>query len=265
MIQSGKKLLNSLTPPLKWAGGKRWLLPVLRDIIGQVPGRLVEPFVGGCSVALGLCPQDALLNDFNPYLINFYRCLQAGLENIIPMANDSDFYLSYRSDFNCLPEPEGLDEQQALLFYYLNRTGFNGLCRFNESGEFNVPFGKYKTISYARDFLAYRQLLRTWTYTCGDFAEINLLSTDLVYADPPYDKAFTKYSQRDFTWADQERLAHWLDQHPGRIVVSNHATDRVLTLYKSLGFYIRTIEAPRRIASNGDRQPVLEMLATRGF
>jgi DNA adenine methylase len=258
--------MTILTSPLKWAGGKRWLLPVLTDIVGKVPGRLVEPFVGGLSVSLGFCPQDALLNDFNPYLINFYRCLQVGLENIIPMANDPDFFLSYRSDFNRLPEPVGIpDDQQALLFYYLNRTGFNGLCRFNESGEFNVPFGKYKTINYARDFLAYQDLLATWTFTCGDFGNIDLLPTDTVYADPPYDNAFTKYSQRDFIWADQERLAHWLDQHPGRIVVSNHATDRILNLYEGLGFYVKMIEAPRRIASNGDRQPVLEMLATRGF
>lgn len=255
-----------LTPPLKWAGGKRWLVPRLQDLLGNGSGRLVEPFVGGLSVALGLRPQQALLNDFNPSLINFYCCVQAGLENTIPMANDRDLFLDYRSDFNRLTKANGfIGDYQALLFYYLNRTGFNGLCRFNGDGEFNVPFGKYKTISYARDFLPYQDLLASWTFICGDFGEINLLPTDLVYADPPYDAAFTKYSQRDFTWKDQQRLACWLNAHSGRIVVSNHATDRILSLYEDLGFAVQVIAAPRRISFNGDRQPALEMLAIRGF
>jgi DNA adenine methylase len=278
-------------PPLKWAGGKRWLVPKLQalwseiDLVSQP--RLVEPFVGGLSVALGLHPQVALLNDANQHVINFYRCLQQGLTNSLPMLNDAELYLQYRSTFNqlatkildvpaatsdqtqALHAGQGLEETssqtQALLFYYLNRTGFNGLCRFNNKGEFNVPFGRYKTITYSPDFLEYQDLLGSWEFSCGDFAQISLQDDDFIYADPPYDRVFTKYSQHDFTWPDQERLAVWLAQHSGRVVVSNQATDRVLALYESLGFAVETIAAPRRIACNGNRKPALEMLAFKGF
>jgi DNA adenine methylase len=249
--------------------------------------RLVEPFVGGLSVALGLQPQVALLNDANQHVINFYRCLQQGLTNSLPMLNDAELYLQYRSTFNQLAtanireseetsdqtqalhagqeSEETSDQTQALLFYYLNRTGFNGLCRFNNKGEFNVPFGRYKTITYSPDFLEYQDLLGSWAFSCGDFAQIPLQDNDFIYADPPYDQVFTKYSQHDFTWVDQERLARWLAQHPGRVVVSNQATDRILALYESLGFVVETISAPRRIACNGNRKPALEMLAFKGF
>lgn len=266
-------------PPLKWAGGKRWLVPKLQELWSEIEGdrsitpRLVEPFVGGMAVALGLQPQVALLNDANQHVVNFYQCLQAGLTNSLLMTNDADQYLEYRSKFNQLTVDSGqlaakehaLSKTQALLFYYLNRTGFNGLCRFNNKGEFNVPFGKYKTITYSTDFLEYQALLGRWEFSCGDFQAILLRDDDFIYADPPYDRVFTKYSQQDFTWDDQERLAEWLSKHSGRVVVSNQATDRILALYKNLGFRVDTVEAPRRIACNGNRKPALEILAFKGF
>lgn len=275
-------------PPLKWVGGKRWLVPKLQELWSEIESeqaatpRLVEPFVGGMAVALGLQPKVALLNDANQHVVNFYQCLQEGLTNSLPMINDANQYLEYRSSFNQLTVESGqltvqnhplstincqlsTKKTQALLFYYLNRTGFNGLCRFNNKGEFNVPFGKYKTITYSEDFLEYQDLLRRWEFSCGDFQGIVLRDDDFVYADPPYDRVFTKYSQQDFTWDDQERLAEWLAQHSGRVVVSNQATDRILALYTKLGFRVETVEAPRRIACNGDRKPALEMLAYRGF
>jgi DNA adenine methylase len=285
-------------PPLKWAGGKRWLVPKLQELWSEIAAdtcrdrspipRLVEPFVGGMAVALGIQPKVALLNDANQHVVNFYQCLQKGLTNSLPMTNDVDQYLEYRSRFNQLTVENQLivdsgqltarehalstihcqlstKKTQALLFYYLNRTGFNGLCRFNNKGEFNVPFGKYKTITYSEDFLEYQDLLGRWEFSCGDFQGISLRDDDFIYADPPYDRVFTKYSQQDFTWDDQERLAKWLSRHSGRVVVSNQATDRILALYENLGFRVSTVEAPRRIACNGNRKPALEMLAYRGF
>src|SRR5690606_35235330 len=94
--------------------------------------RLVEPFCGGLAVSLGLRPQRALLNDINPHLINFYRWLQNGLVVELPMANDRDMYYRYRARFNELIQSGNhASKEAAELFYYLNRTGFNGLCRFN--------------------------------------------------------------------------------------------------------------------------------------
>jgi DNA adenine methylase len=77
----------------------------------------------------------------------------------------------------------------------------------------------------------------------------------MYYADPPYDVQFTKYSQDDFTWDDRIRLTQWLAKHPGKVVLSNQATDRIVDLYEHHGFPIEIVDAPRRISCNGDRRP----------
>jgi len=259
--------VTSPKPLLKWAGGKRWLLPRLfklwqpnRDL------RLVEPFMGSLSVALGLRPNRALLNDVNIHLANLYHHLQQGLIVEIEMKNDGDFYYAMRSRFNQLTQiGKSHTSEAAQIFYYLNRTGFNGLCRFNNSGEFNVPFGRYKTINYATDFSEYQAILLAWEITIGDFEGLKLEPDDFIYADPPYDVQFTKYSQSDFTWDDQVRLTQWLAKHPGKVVLSNQATDRIIDLYQDYGFTMDRVDAPRRISCNGDRRPAKEVIACKGF
>lgn len=253
-------------PPLKWAGGKRWLVPHLRPLWEpHRQRRLVEPLCGALGVALGLRPGQALLNDVNPHAVNFYRWLQRGLVVRIPMENRADLYYQHRALFNALVAAGA--EQTALaaqLFYYLNRTGYNGLCRFNRRGQLNVPFGRYRRITYARDFLAYREALAPWRFTAGDFEALRLAPDDFIYADPPYDVPFTGYARQGFGWEDQVRLAEWLARHPGPVVASNQATERVLRLYQRLGFHLRLLPGRRLISCNGDRTPALEMLATRG-
>ncbi len=258
----------ALKPPLKWAGGKRWLVPYLKRIWQeQGDRRLVEPFCGGLAVALGLHPRAALLGDINPHLINFYRWIRRGLELTIPMENDGTLYYAQRSRFNDLIScRETVNSSEAAqLFYYLNRTGYNGLCRFNKKGKFNVPFGRYKRIRYMVSFAEYQAVFANWEFKTGDFAAMSLEPADFVYADPPYDVPFTRYSQRDFAWEDQVRLAHWLAAHPGPVVLSNQATERVVELYTSLGYSLQYLEAPRRIACTGDRTPAREVLATRNI
>ncbi len=256
-----------LTSPLKWLGGKRWLLSHLREL--WKPGRrLVEPFVGGMSVALGLGPEQALVSDVNPHLMNFWRWVQAGLawddESSVEFINDRTIYYENRSKFNALcGAREHWTQDGALLFYYLNRTGFNGLCRFNKSGYFNVPFGSYKTINYKTNFKEFVPVLRNWEFYCGDFETLPLHSSDFIYSDPPYDVEFTQFASRDFVWADQERLARWLARHPGPVVASNQATDRICELYRSLGFEVLKIHGPRMISCTGDRTPALEILAIK--
>ncbi|RKZ98673.1 MAG: adenine methyltransferase, partial [Gammaproteobacteria bacterium] len=152
------------------------------------------------------------------------------------------------------------------LFYYLNRTGYNGLCRFNKSGGYNVPFGRYKKINYQQDFLNYQPVLSEWEFVNADFTELKLQVDDFVYADPPYDVPFHQYSQQGFNWNDQIRLAEWLVQHQGPVVLSNQATDRIIDLYKQLGFKLKYLDAPRRISCKGsERHAVKEVLALRGF
>lgn len=257
---------SELKPPLKWAGGKRWLVPTLKEIWkSRQNKRLVEPFVGGMAVALGLLPEKALLSDTNPHLFNFYQWLKKGFAVSIPYANDPDTYYRHRERFNGLIRTgESNSKEAAELFYYLNRTGFNGLCRFNSEGYFNVPFGKYATINYQRDFTNYKETLKNWTITVGDFSSITVQSNDVIYADPPYDVEFTTYSAGGFDWNDQVRLAEWLLKQPVPVIASNQATERITDLYKNLGFDIQVLKAPRRISCNGDRTPADEMLATRG-
>jgi DNA adenine methylase len=271
-----RSLVRPLEPPLKWAGGKRWLLDTLRIIYGQYSGRrLVEPFVGGMAVALGLMPEAAYLSDINPHLINFYRHLQDGLTinervqqfmDATPETRENSFYEA-RKLFNKVIADGSDSLLAAELFYYLNRTCFNGLCRFNNRGEFNVPFGRYKTINYMKDFTPYKKLLgsRNWEIRPGTYENIEIQENDFVYADPPYHVEFTKYAKEDFTLAHQEELADWLARFDVPVVASNQATEQMKALYQSRGFHIETLYAPRRISCTGDRTPAEEMLALKNI
>ena len=252
-------------PPLKWAGGKRWLVPHLIPLWNRHrTRRLVESLCGGLAVSLGLAPDKALINDLNPHTINFYSWLKRGLRIPPEMQNDQTYFYQQRTRFNRLIGENKADTKEAAaIFYYLNRTCYNGLCRFNSKGEFNVPFGRYKKLIYKTDFTEYASAFADWDFTCVDFEKLSLHHDDFVYADPPYDVQFTSYSKENFDWDDQVRLAEWLARHPGPVVLSNQATDRIRQLYKDLGYTIRTLTAPRMINSTGDRTPAKEILALR--
>lgn len=254
-------------PPLKWAGGKRWQVPYLLPLwAAHRHRRLVEPFCGGLAVALGLRPTRALLNDTNPHLIGFYRWLQRGLRIDIPLENSERRYYAHRRRFNQLVRSgEAGGREAASLFYYLNRTGYNGLCRFNSRGEFNVPFGRYKRINYQRDLTGYSGELAGWEFVNEDLEELDIRPGDFLYADPPYDVEFTQYSRHRFSWDDQERTARLVARHAGPAVLVNQATPRIVRLYDELGFALRFLQAPRRISCTGDRRPAREVLATRNL
>ncbi len=260
--------VEPLPPALKWAGGKRWQVPHVKPLFDAHRGvRLVEPFCGGLAIALGLQPERALLNDVNPHLMNFYQQIKAGrLEGCdVPHDNEREAFGRHRARFNELARAGQHSPESAALFFYLNKTGFNGLCRFNSKGCFNVPFGKYKTINYEREWLDYTEQFTFWQFSCGDFSALTLKSGDFVYADPPYDVEFTTYSAGGFGWKDQVRSAEWLAAHNGPVVLVNQATERIETLYRSLDFVISFINAPRRISCNGDRASVKEIFATRNL
>lgn len=252
-------------PPLKWAGGKRWLVSHLKPIWeANAERRYVEPFCGGLAVVLGLQPRRALLNDINTHLINFYHHVRNGLEMRILTRNDEKLFYRHRDRFNRLiRDGKAQSEEGAQLFYYLNRTCFNGLCRFNRSGDFNVPFGTYKAINYASDFSHYATIFRRWKFSNRDVEAVGLKPDDFVYADPPYDVEFTTYSAGGFSWNDQVRTVERLAEHPGPVVISNQATPRIVELYERLGFELRYLDGPRRISCTGDRTAAREVLATK--
>jgi DNA adenine methylase len=271
---------EKLTPFLKWLGCKTEVAPRLAEI--YTPFRdthtWVEPFCGALGAALGVMPKYALLNDVNRHLINLYRQVKGGLENEVqnPFAwvNDKEHYYKNRHNFNeyvkafdCL-NPRQL-EKAALHFYYLNRTGYRGLCRFSKKTGFNVPWGKYKNPIVDHDFALYQKAFKDWTFCNSDYGTLlfgvengQTQQAFFIYADPPYDDGFVNYSG-DFTWEDQVKLAETLAALNCPVVASNKATDRIQNLYKSLGFDIEIISVKRKISCKGDRSPVDEILATK--
>lgn len=268
-------MAERLTSPLKWAGSKKWAVPLIGSIYHHHRARrLVEPFVGGMNVALGLRPEEALLADANPHLINFYEHLQKGLVITLEMRNDEALYKKYRETFNGLIEVGCLHEQEmAQLFYYLNRNGFNGLCRFNSSGLFNVPFGRYDSVNFRTDFTEYRETLSRWLLVRTSFEWLfglggypfQILPDDFIFADPPYDGTFADYSSGGFSWEQQVKLAEFLAAHKGPSIATNAATPRIVELYRKLGFKVDLIPAPRSIAASGNREDAMEIFATKNL
>lgn len=258
-----------MTPPIKWAGGKRWLIPYLnRYYNGQ---RIVEPFCGACSVSLGLRPTKAVLNDANSALISFWKTLQLGLPltfAVPPVSTEKEYY-NVRKIFSAfiLSGEAGdrivTDWDVAGLFYYLNKTCFNGLYRVNAKGEFNVPWGKRKNPSFEYDVAAFKYALKGWSFSNKDFESLKTKINDFVYIDPPYDIGFDAFTAKGFKWEDQVRLAKWASKQKGTVVVSNAATPRIVRLYRALDFKVRIIEAPRRISCDGNREKAKEILAVR--
>ena len=211
-------------------------------------------------------PERALLNDINPHLINFYAWLKRGLKISTAMEYDKTLFYKHRARFNRLLERGRAESREAAsLFYYLNRTGYNGLCRFNRAGQFNVPFGRYLAVNYRRSFPEYQPLFENWEFTNTRFDSVALQRDDFIYADPPYDVEFTQYSKGGFSWDEQVRTAEWLAHHRGPVVLSNQATKRIVRLYKSLGYRLIKLDAPRRISCTGDRSAAKEVLALRNL
>jgi DNA adenine methylase len=257
-----------LAPFLKYAGGKTWLAPRLAEMYEPFRSThtWVEPFCGALGATLGVMPERAILSDSNPHLIELYRNINDGMENEQWWENTKEQFEEIRSHFNSPNLPNN-----PALFYYLNRTCFNGLCRFNRKGEFNVPYGKYKNPKLDHDFKLYQQAFEGWDFfnspysdTLANAKTFSLNKQFFIYADPPYDDGFTSYSG-SFTWDDQVSLASSLASLNCPVVASNKATDRIVDLYQGLGFDIEFIDVRRRIACNGDRTPVKEIIATRNL
>ncbi len=260
---------KKLEPILGWAGGKRehkWLFDAIAKVFNPHKHRLVEPFTGGLGIALGVEPKWALLNDVNPYLIDFYRLVKRGIDEeraslVADTLTDETTYYAVRRDFNRFHNP--------LDFYYLNRTCYNALCRFNKSGGFNVPYGKRKKPKLDHDFEAYQAKFQDWVFTSMDFELIQVFPNDIVVSDPPYDviegKQDHDYVTGGFDWVDQVRHADWLASLKNPVFACNLATDRIIDLYTTKGFDIQYVEAPRAIACNGDRAKVREILATKNL
>lgn len=260
-------------PFLKWVGGKYRVLELLYP---HLKGRkLIEPFVGAGSVFLNLNFKRYLLGDINSDLINLYQCLQKDkiqfIDYLRPFfqskSNNRYFFLEARQEFN-----SGLTgRRRAAIFVYLNRHGFNGLCRYNKSGGFNVPFGQYSQPYFPeKEMLHFIQHAKNATFVCDDFVSLMNRSRrgDVVYCDPPYvpmssTANFTKYSIDGFTEEQQLLLAtraRKLADRGVKVIISNHDNEVTRELYS--GATIQTFLVQRNISRDGsNRGQAKELLA----
>ena len=162
------------------------------------------------------------------------------------MENDETLFYAHRDRFNAMLAAAVARAAKRRALLLPQPHGYNGLCRFNRYGGFNVPFGQYTRIAYTRDFTPYREVFARWTFTAGDLESVPLEPGDFVYADPPYDVDFTAYAQGGFSWDDQVRAADVRDApRPGRARQSVHPAYRRVVSQARLCRH--GLEAPCRI------------------
>lgn len=242
-----RKEKETLLPFLKWAGGKRWLVDYLRDVVPRKFDRYVEPFLGGGAVFFSLNPTKALLSDLNAQLIDTYRAIHDDWRKVEEelahhqARHNSEYYYEERSR-----KRRGL-HSKAAQFIYLNRTCWNGLYRVNLSGEFNVPIGTKNTVLMdTDDFEEVAARLERATLLCGDFETVlsKCGEGDFVFVDPPYTvkhniNGFVKYNETLFSWEDQIRLRNAVVSAKSRgaqVLVTNADHPTVRALYRDVGF-----------------------------
>jgi DNA adenine methylase len=260
-------------PFLKWAGGKTQLLP---EILARMPSsfrRYHEPFMGGGAVFFSLQPQQAVISDINPDLVNAYTVVRDDVEGLIKVLrrhrSEEDYFYRVRAQDVSKLSPT----QAAARIIFLNRTCFNGLYRVNRKGQFNVPFGRYKNplICNVDNLRAVSQTLQGTTIRNDNVFNISLRvrRRDVVYFDPPYDPisstaSFTSYAKDGFGREEQRRLADLFAQLAERgvhVILSNSDTPYIRQLYK--GFKIDRVMARRAINSRADKRgKVAEVIVT---
>ena len=267
----------SMRSALKWAGGKKKFVHEIASLLPtRGKKRLVEPFVGGGSVFLNLDFDEYLLIDMNKDLINLFNIIKYQPTEFIADAqvffngenNQAEIYYELRSQFNQSTDPY----ERSLLFLYLNRHGYNGLCRYNKSGGYNVPFGRYKHPYFPNEELIYfAEKAKKATFIQGDFetAFSQLEANDVVYCDPPYSPInptsnFTAYAGNSFTDEDQIRLVNCAEVAKSKNIptlISNHHVDFTRELYKDAAKK-KLFQVQRTISQKGKgRIKVEEILA----
>lgn len=258
-------------PLLKWAGGKRQLLPAIVDRLPVSWNRYYEPFAGGLSVFFALYRAEwvpkATLGDLNCDLMDTYRVVRKYPDLVVDILQGWPHDRAKFEELRLVRRTSQWTPGDAARFIYLNRTCFNGLYRVNQQGEFNVPFGKYKnpTICDAENLEAVSQALQRTTLFTGSFVGClrEAEKGDFVYCDPPYaDVEFTSYTKAGFGLKEQKLLADTLDCLTKRGVkwlLSNSDVEWVRKRYRS--YHIDAVKARRSISSNGNgRGPVGEVL-----
>lgn len=260
-------------PFVKWAGGKRQVMPEIKKYLPESYKVYYEPFVGGGAVFFELAPKKAVLNDYNKELMNVFECIKDEVKfekmcnelNHHETNHSEEYYYEIRdkdrdkSKFNKLA-----DYKRAARTIYLNKACFNGLYRVNSKNEFNVPFGKKNKVN------TYEGQNLGIVHCILNFNDIELMSCDFeeavkkakkgdfVYLDPPYDSdttTFNDYTENGFGKEEQKRLSEVfkdLDKRGCYVMLSNHNTKLINELYKDYNKHV--IKAQRNINANGKKR-----------
>lgn len=262
-------------PFVKWAGGKRQLLPIIEQNLPEKFDTYFEPFLGGGALLFHLLSTKEnvtySVSDLNSDLVLAYTTIRDRIDNLIQslknheknyQKNSKEYYYNIRDS---TPRSE-IEKTSRLLF--LNRTCFNGLYRVNSSGKFNVPLGRYTNpnIVNEENLRSVSSILQSnkVSIKCRDFESVlnDAKKGDLVYFDPPYQPVsdtanFTSYTNRDFTFDDLSRLSelcHKLDEKGCKVLLSNSDSKVVSKMFSNKTWKISKINANRSINSNSKKR-----------
>ena len=264
---------NDLVPFLKWAGGKRWISPLIKEFVPERVNRYIEPFLGSGATFFHLDTSKAILSDTNEDLIDTYLAIQLDWTKVFKLLKEhhrnhsKTHYYAVRDQ-----SPRGLFTKAAR-FIYLNRTCWNGLYRVNLQGKFNVPIGtKSHVILNSDDFPSIANKLFDAELRISDFEEVidESRKGDLVFADPPYTvkhnlNGFIKYNETLFSWDDQIRLSKALGRAASRgaaVILTNADHRAIRDLYKAPFHTRRAIRHSIISANSKFRKPCSEIVIT---
>lgn len=264
---------SSVVPFVKWAGGKRQLLPQIKERMPEQFNNYYEPFVGGGAVTFELLPENAVVNDINKSLVNAYRQICDAPDEFLESINKLDnemwedgkaYYYALREFYNDKMMKSEYDVELAALFVFLNKHCFNGLYRVNGKGLFNVPYNNSRKASV--DEKAIREIskyLKKVTILEGDFevACEGAMEGDFVFIDSPYaplnPTSFESYTKEGFDIENHKRLADLFDELTARgcyCMLTNHNTELINELYGNKGYRIDVVSVKRMINSDASNR-----------
>ncbi len=269
---------SNIAPFVKWAGGKRQLLPQIKERMPKQYNNYYEPFVGGGAVIFELLPVNALINDINKALINTYQQIRNVPEAFLKAVNKLDeemsgkrtevlgkeYYYSLREHYNDKLMKAEYDVELAALFVFINKHCFNGLYRVNGKGLFNVPYNNSRRISADEEaIMGTSKYLQGVTIIDGDFevACADAMRGDFVFIDSPYaplnTTSFESYTKEGFDIESHKRLAKLYDELTARgcyCMLTNHNTELINELYGNKGYKIDVVSVKRMINSDASNR-----------
>lgn len=259
----------NVAPFVKWAGGKRQLLPQIKERMPEKYNNYFEPFVGGGAVIFELLPKSAVINDINKALINVYQMIRKYPQRFLQEINRLDremwedgkeYYYSLREHYNDKLMKDEFDVELAALFVFINKHCFNGLYRVNGKGLFNVPYNNSRSSSVNEKVIVETaKFLKDVTIISGDFegACAKAKKGDFVFFDSPYaplnPTSFESYTKEGFDIESHKRLAKLYDELTDRgcyCMLTNHNTELINDLYGNKGYKIDVVSVKRSINSD---------------